>query len=355
MMKSLFFTIAAITVFSLTTLICPAETEKVKPEKAETAPAETEQVKTEEPEVAADKTLVTVDGTEIKQSELDEEINKILEIWKSEGMPDAQAQQMIAMYKPQMIEGLIANILIENECDKKKISVSDEEITLELEEVEKALPEGQTLKEIMAHYKITEDKMKQRAGEQIKLKKLLAIDEPSEDEIKEFYENVNEEEVRARHILIMVEEDDTDEVKAEKKKKAEDIKKKITEGADFAELAKEYSDCPSKENGGDLGFFSKNRMVKPFSDAAFALDVDDVSDVVETRFGYHIIQTLEKKAPPTLDEARDNIKRAIIEQKIQKEAVELIEKLKEETDIVYTEKPQNIKDMLPTPLPESQE
>ena len=112
-MKSLFFTIAAITVFSLTTLICPAETEKVKPEKAETAPAETEQVKTEEPEVAADKTLVTVDDTEIKQSELDEEINKILEIWKSEGMPDAQAQQMIAMYKPQMIEGLIANILIE--------------------------------------------------------------------------------------------------------------------------------------------------------------------------------------------------------------------------------------------------
>ena len=73
------------------------------------------------------------------------------------------------------------------------------------------------------------------------------------------------------------------------------IRDKLNEGADFAELAKEYSDCPSGANGGNLGFFGKGMMVKPFEEAAFALMPGEISEVIETQFGFHIIKVLEKK------------------------------------------------------------
>ena len=81
----------------------------------------------------------------------------------------------------------------------------------------------------------------------------------------------------------------SDRSKDDAKTLIDELKSKLDDGGDFAELAKEHSDCPSGENGGDLGEFGRNQMVKKFDDAAFALDIDETTDVVETAFGYHII------------------------------------------------------------------
>ena len=83
--------------------------------------------------------------------------------------------------------------------------------------------------------------------------------------------------VRASHILIETEEE------------AKKLKQEIDNGADFAELAAKYSKCPSGQNGGDLRYFGKGMMVKPFEDAAFALKKGEVSDPVQTQFGWHLI------------------------------------------------------------------
>lgn len=88
------------------------------------------------------------------------------------------------------------------------------------------------------------------------------------------------DEIRVRHILV------------EHEYEARDLEKKLNEGVSFEALAQKFSRCPSKSQGGDLGFFGRGRMVEAFEDAAFSLEIDEVSPPVRTRFGYHIIQRL---------------------------------------------------------------
>nr|WP_257788005.1 peptidylprolyl isomerase [Anaerohalosphaera lusitana] len=129
----------------------------------------------------------------------------------------------------------------------------------------------------------------------------------SEEKAKEVYMN-QPVQVQASHILIDTREKD-EAAKAEAKKEIEAILADVKDGGDFAEIAKEKSDCPSGQRGGDLGFFTKEKMVPAFSNAAFAMEVGEVSDVVETQFGYHIIKVTDRKAPDAskFDEEKEQI------------------------------------------------
>ena len=91
--------------------------------------------------------------------------------------------------------------------------------------------------------------------------------------------------IRASHILRNTDRRSSEDAL----KEIEDIKAAIDAGADFSDQAKEHSDCPSGRSGGDLGNFGRGQMVTPFEDAAFALEIDQISEPVETEFGYHVI------------------------------------------------------------------
>ncbi|HEY8516942.1 MAG TPA: SurA N-terminal domain-containing protein [Candidatus Binatia bacterium] len=144
--------------------------------------------------------------------------------------------------------------------------------------------------------------------------------EVSEEQINEYYEAnlktrfTQPHEVKARHILIRVAPDASDETKAEARKRIEEVQEKLRNGADFAELAKEYSDdVGSKENGGDLGFFPRGRMTPAFEEAAFSLEPGEISEIVETPFGLHLVrvdEVREEREKP-LDEVRDEIVQAL--------------------------------------------
>lgn len=114
----------------------------------------------------------------------------------------------------------------------------------------------------------------------------------------------------ARHILLKVEENASAEKKAEQRKKAEEILAKARAGEDFSALAARYSDDPSRTKGGDLGTFAKGRMIKEFDDAVFSMQPNDISDILQTRFGYHIIK-LDKIIPATTQPVEE-VRAAII-------------------------------------------
>jgi len=138
--------------------------------------------------------------------------------------------------------------------------------------------------------------------------------EVTDEEIKSRYESdlasyQQPEQRHARHILFKVAEGDADAVRAEKKKKAEEVLVLASQGNDFAALAEEYSEGPTKAQGGDLGFFPRGRMVPSFDEAVFSMQAGDVSELVETPFGYHIIMLEEIRpvATRSLDQVKGNL------------------------------------------------
>jgi len=165
--------------------------------------------------------------------------------------------------------------------------------------------------------------------------------EVSEEDIKSYYE-IHKDEfktpemVRARHILIKTDTSASDNDKKKSREKAEDILKKIKAGEDFAKLASDLSDdTGSKTNGGELGFFPKGRMVKSFEDAAFSLKPGELSGIVETQFGYHIIKVEEKKESgmEPFDTAKEKIKQKLLPEPTKIKVAEFIEKAMKDANI----------------------
>lgn len=155
------------------------------------------------------------------------------------------------------------------------------------------------------------------------------VNPPTDKEVEQYYQTHADEfkqakQVRARHILVK------DEATAK------EIEKKLTGGADFATLAKESSSCPSSSKGGDLGFFTRDRMVKEFADVAFKLQKGKTSAPVKTKFGYHVIQVTDiKEAGSTpLAEVKTTIENKLIQEQKSKVFQEYIDSLKKKTKVV---------------------
>lgn len=306
---------------------------------------------------APDTVLVKIDGQAITQADLDNEISQIRQMMKGRGGPPQQFEVMLKNIKPQILEGLIVRKLIANECEREKITVSPEETAKEIEIFQANLPKKITLDDFLKQNGITRDVFERDVNEQLKIEKLLKVSAPTDEEVKAYYDDNKTtqfevpETVSARHILIAFDAADDAAKKDAKKKKAEDLRKKLDKGADFAKLAEENSDCPSKARGGNLGEFPRGNMVPAFEQAAFSLKTNEISGVVETEFGYHIIQTLGHNPPRTkpFEEVKGQIAFRLKGRKVQEKLGALVEKLKGTAKIEYTKEGEALK---PAALPE---
>ena len=206
-----------------------------------------------------------------------------------------------------------------------------------------------------------EHKQKYRVPEKIKLQYLMfdpvsfrdkvKITDPK---IKDYYQaNIDsfklEKQVRVRHILFKLASDAGKKEEKKVREKAMAVLEKARKGKDFAGLAKKYSEGPARSKGGDLGYFPAGRMVKPFEEAAFKLKKGEISDLVRTRFGFHIIKVVDIKdaRTKTLDEVREEILNIIIKRKTmelaREEALSLIDQMPYDLDLAQYANEQGLK------------
>ncbi len=289
---------------------------------------------------------VEVDGEKLTMSQLDADIQKQMEMIKDK-IPAENLENAKAEMRRGLIDEFVSRTLLNREIKKKKITADDKEITEILDALKAQLPAGMTLDELQKKNKIDAAKMREEIVLNIRMNKLVMAElggkvKITDKEIADFYKQNQDkfkqpESVHARHILVAKAPEDTDKVKAGKKTKAEELRKKLVDGADFADMAAKNSDCPSKQNGGDLGTFSRGQMVKPFEDAAFSQQTNMIGPVLETDFGFHIIQVLEHRSAQVakLDAATKKQISDFLEKQKQQAAFEgLLKRLKADANIL---------------------
>jgi len=303
-----------------------------------------------------DNVAVTINGVGITESEVEAlvqpELDKIAA--KAAQLPPEFTEQYEKQVRQWALEKLISEQLLDEKVKEARIIVTEEEVISQIREILAAQKPPLSLeqyRERLKEHGQSFDEYKMEFRKQLGYQKLMEpqwADEinVTEDDARKYYsENPKQfeisEQVRASHILIKPDTSDPNidpnEAKATAKAKAQDLLKQITEGADFAELAKANSGCPSAAKGGDLGFFSKGQMVAPFEKAAFDLKPGQLSDIVETKFGYHIIKVTDRKDAQVIpfEQTGDDIINGLVRKKQAEFIKNYIQSLKDKADIVY--------------------
>lgn len=249
----------------------------------------------------------------------------------------AQRLQAIrGQMKEQLVEQTIMRMLVEDYVARSDVEVTDEEVDSEWNEIVAQFPDPDRFEATLQQEGVTVSEAREQVAQQVKLEKLMAQefsqDGVTDDEAQAFYDLRSEEfaqpaQVRARHILLRDEEGAEEAIQK--------LHKRIEEGEDFAELAGEFSECPSGKQGGDLGFFGEGQMVEPFSQQAFAMDAGEVSEPIRTEFGHHIIKVEESREAKQAEfaEVQEAIKEHLGQQRAQVQQEEFIKRLREAATI----------------------
>jgi peptidyl-prolyl cis-trans isomerase C len=287
--------------------------------------------------------VAIINGSVITQKAFDQEL--ILMKAQVEQSGQKVEENQMPEFKKHVLNQLVTAELLYQESKQKGIKVPDDRSKQYLDDIKKRSPSEEAFKQELVAMKTTESEMLFKIGKALAIQELitkhLTTDSAvTDDEAKALYDSRPElfkkpESIKASHILIKVAPNASQAEKDEAMKKMKEIQEKVSKGEDFAELAKANSQCPSASNGGDLGFFTRGQMVKPFEEAAFSLAPGAVSSIVETQFGYHLIKTMEKKEPETVafDAAKENIKKNLSKNKNKQQIDAHIQKLMETAKI----------------------
>jgi parvulin-like peptidyl-prolyl isomerase len=281
-------------------------------------------------------------GVEIKRSQLDEEVIRVKAPYTM------QQRQAPPQLDAQVLHQMIQLELLKAMATPEERAAGAKEAAKMMDEARKQFDSDEAFNLQLKAKDLTREVLlsKWTAGEVAKavLVRQLKIN-VSDDEVKKFYDDnpaqfEEPEMVKVSHVLLSTKDLDTkvelsDEKKAAKKKLAEELVKRARGGEDFAKLAKQYSEDPgSKDKGGEYKF-PRGQMVKEFEDASFSLQTNQVSEVVTTQFGYHIIKLYEKYAAKKHDlaESAPKIKDYLTQVAITKQAPEYLKKLRRDSDI----------------------
>jgi parvulin-like peptidyl-prolyl isomerase len=286
--------------------------------------------------------VAVVEGVEIKKAELDKALSSVL-AQSGRSSADIPDEEKSGAYR-MILDDLITEKLITKRAADVKVNDEEVEATFQRytanfgseEEIKKQIEKGgQTVE------KVKEDIRSSLRQQHWVESQLKGAGEVADGEAEEFYKQNPQqfkmpERVRASHILVSVKPDATSATVVEKEKAAQAILVRVKKGEDFTKVAQEVSEDPSaKQNGGDLDFFAKEQMVPEFSDVAFKMKKDEISQPVRSQFGFHIIKVTDRKEPETvpLEKAKPQLLAYLKQQKKQAEVEKLVRGIREKADV----------------------
>ena len=309
----------------------PAETTPAAPAAKE--PAAEQKPAADAKPIELPEVVATVNGKDITRTQLQDIFNAAVQ---SSGMnvADLSSAQQLGGYT-QLLNDLIDRQLLLDAASKEEIT--SEDVEAEIKKFKSQFPDEAIFDTQMKQAGMTPEKLQSDVREELKIRRWMESQaktpEVTDADAKSFYEsNLKEfeqpETVKASHILFMVDADAAPDVVKQKEEAAQKAAARAKGGEDFTTLAKELSEEPgAKESGGDLGFFPKDRMVPEFANAAFAANLNDISEPVKTQFGWHVIKVTDKKAAGTVpfDEVNNQIT-SYLKSTRQREAVQKVMK-----------------------------
>lgn len=297
------------------------------------------------------KTLAKANGTSIKQNAVD----AYVEFLKNQDPTSVPADNTpeFKTLQANILDSLIVLNVLENYADKNNFKVTQKEIDDAYQNIVASYPSESDFEKDLVAKKVSKDFLMDQISSQVLRDKIFADvtknTTVSDAEVKQYYDDNKEtlfkvpEQLQVSHILIKFNVPEGQELTEQLKKEANDkikaVQEKLKSGQDFAALAKSYSeDTASKENGGDIGLISAGQTIKEFEDAAFALKVGEVSDIVETTYGYHLIKVTDHKDEYIKDfsEVTDTIKSYLLNVKQTDEWEKFVSDLILKTNIKYT-------------------
>jgi peptidyl-prolyl cis-trans isomerase C len=296
----------------------------------------------EDPVITVQK-AADVNGVSITMMALNTEYRQML---KQKGISeeDVPADQ-VGIFKKELLDSLINQELLYQESQRNNVAIDEGLVNTTVSKAKESFGNEDAYRSALKDANMQEDDLSDR------IRKTLAINQLVEEKIsqqvvvtdeeaKAYYEKNPDsfqrtEKVRASHILVKVERDAGESKRVAAREKLKNIKRKINDGEDFAQLARENSECPSSENGGELGYFERGKMVPAFEEAAFATAPGSVSDIVQTDYGYHLINVTDKIDPGTIsfETVQDDLKDFMARQKVQTGVSALLDVLKKDAKI----------------------
>jgi peptidyl-prolyl cis-trans isomerase C len=285
------------------------------------------------------------------RTDLNKELDMIKKSPQFAAMQPAQAEMVLKQMESRIVDRFINQNILVAAAEKANIELKDADIDKAIGEIKERVPANVTLEDALKENGMSMKEFRKNLVSDLKIRKLFeketaGITNITDEAVAKYYEDNKAqfnmpETTHARHILVKVDKNADEATKAAKKTEIEGYRKQLVDGtAKFEDLAAKHSDCPSGKRGGDLGTFGRGQMVPEFDKAAFEQEIDAIGPVIETSFGYHIIQVTErtKAGERALDDVKDEIKEHLTNKAKQDFVEGYIKSLRDKAEITYGDK-----------------
>ncbi|MGA3282536.1 MAG: peptidylprolyl isomerase [Smithella sp.] len=287
--------------------------------------------------------VAVVNGAPIEKDEFDGEVFLIQKTVLGLGKPLSCEQ--VSSIRREVLESMIRRELLYQAARKSGIKPDENAINKDINSLKQQFSDETEYKNELSKRGINEEVLRARMIRNSLVQKYVSKEftdkvDVTDKEIQDYYQkNIDlfkqPFQIRVSHISIQSDPKDGDSRKKELRGKAEKILKNLKDDKDFADLAREYSDGPTKNKGGDLGYLRKGQLEKQFESKVLALKKGEITDIIETEYGFHIFKVTDIKPETILayENVKEKVKKFLVDEKIKQEADEYARKLREKTDV----------------------